>query len=41
MLPTTLRPVPAADLWARLEAFALDAIGAALPFSWRLAPAVG
>ena len=37
MLPSTPRPVPAADLWARLEAFDLDAIGAALPFSQRLA----
>ncbi|MCI1189132.1 TIGR04222 domain-containing membrane protein [Hymenobacter sp. DH14] len=37
MLPPTPRPVPAADLWARLEAFDLDATGAALPFSQRLA----
>ena len=37
MLPSTPRPVPAADLWARLEAFDLDATGAALPFSQRLA----
>ena len=37
MLSTTPRPVPAADLWARLEAFDLDATGAVLPFSQRLA----
>ena len=41
MLPPTLRSVPAVDLWARLEAFDLDVIGAALSFSRRLAPAVG
>lgn len=37
MLPPTPRPAPTADLWARLEAFDLDAIGATLPFSQRLA----
>ena len=38
MLPDpSHQPAPPADLWARLEAFDLDATGATLPFSQRLA----
>lgn len=38
MLPATShRTAPPADLWTRLEAFDLDATGASLPFSQRLA----